>query len=188
MEWFIYIPIILFRKAHRHISNNAGSTPTDRKWIASGLRSVSFKELFIGQRLFTKKSGGISIREAIFKVVDEKDLEFVNGLQNLGVNRNVAMLIAFLNCVESVTTRDIEMATDLRQPEVSTAMRTLREMGWISERDDVRSPGVGGRPMKIYTLRATIEEIVKHYEAEKTQESVQTIQAIQRLKELSPAL
>jgi predicted transcriptional regulator len=120
-------------------------------------------------------------------VADEKDLEFIDGLQNLGVNRNVAMLITFLKCVENVTTRDIEMATDLRQPEVSIAMRTLREMGWISE-CDVRSPGIGGRPMKIYALRVTIDEIIEHYEAEKTQESGRTIQAIQKLKELSPAL
>ena len=44
-----------------------------------------------------------------------------------------------------------------------------------------------GRPQKIYALRATIEEIIKYYEAEKNQESTRTIEAIQRLKELSSA-
>jgi predicted transcriptional regulator len=43
-------------------------------------------------------------------------------------------------------------------------------------------------PQKIYALRTTIDEIIEHYEAEKTQESAQTIGAIQRLKELSSAL
>ena len=42
--------------------------------------------------------------------------------------------------------------------------------------------------MKIYALRATIDEIIEHYEAEKNQESARTIEAIQRLKELSSAL
>jgi predicted transcriptional regulator len=37
-------------------------------------------------------------------------------------------------------------------------------------------------------LRVTIEEIIKHYETEKNQESTRTIEALQRLKELSSAL
>jgi predicted transcriptional regulator len=116
-------------------------------------------------------------------VADEKDMEFIEGLKSLGVNRNVAKLITYLKDVDEGSSRDIEIATDLRQPEVSIAMRTMRSMGWLSEHE-VKSPGKG-RPMKIYALRATIEEIIEHYEAEKKQESAQTIEAIQRLKELS---
>ena len=58
-------------------------------------------------------------------MADEKDLEFVNGLQGLGVNRNVAKLITYLKDVEEGSSRDIEMATGMRQPEVSVAMGTL---------------------------------------------------------------
>ena len=119
-------------------------------------------------------------------MADEKDLEFIEGLQSLGINRNVSKLITYLKDVENSSSRDIEIATGMRQPEVSIAMGTLRNMGWISERD-VKIPGKG-RPMKIYALRATIEEIVKHYESEKNSEATKTMQAIQMLKELSPAL
>ena len=56
-------------------------------------------------------------------VPDEKDMEFIDGLQNLGINRNVAKLITYLKDVEECSTREIEMATSLRQPEVSIAMR-----------------------------------------------------------------
>ena len=59
-------------------------------------------------------------------------------------------------------------------------------MKWISEHG-VKGSG-NGRPTRIYTLRATIQEIIQHYEEEKNQESARTMQAIQRLKELSPAL
>ena len=97
----------------------------------------------------------------------------------------MAKLITYLKDVENGSSREIEMATDMRQPEVSVAMRILRDMGWILERD-VKSLGKG-RPMKIYALGATIEEIIEHFEAEKTQESARTIEAIQRLKELSSA-
>ena len=118
-------------------------------------------------------------------MADEKDWEFINGLQGLGVNRNVAKLITYLKDVENSSTRDIEMATGMRQPEVSIAMRTLKDRGWILEHD-VKSLGKG-RPTKIYALGATIEKIIEHFEAEKNQESAKTVEAIQRLKELSSA-
>jgi predicted transcriptional regulator len=116
-------------------------------------------------------------------VADEKDWAFISGLQSLGINKNVAKLITYLKDVEESFSRDIEMATGLRQPEVSIAMRALRDMGWISEHE-VKGDGKG-RPLKTYALRATIDEIIKYYEAEKNQESARTIEAIQKLRELS---
>ena len=118
-------------------------------------------------------------------MADEKDLEVIEGLRSLGVNRNAAKLITYLKDVDQGSSRDIEMSTGLRQPEVSIAMRTLREMGWISEHE-VKAPGKG-RPMKIYALRTTMKEIIEHYEAERNQESARTVEAIQKLKELSSA-
>ncbi len=97
----------------------------------------------------------------------------------------MASLITYLKDVNEASSRDIEMATDLRQPEVSVAMRTMRERGWVAERD-IKGDGKG-RPLKIYALRSTIDEIIGCYEAQKTQESARTMEAIQRLKELSSA-
>jgi predicted transcriptional regulator len=95
----------------------------------------------------------------------------------------VARLITYLKDVENGSARDIEMATGLRQPEVSMAMQPLRGMGWISEHE-LKNPGKSS-PMKIYALGATVEDIIKHYETEKNQESARTVEAIQRLKKLS---
>jgi predicted transcriptional regulator len=132
-----------------------------------------------------KSVGGNVIRSAIINVADEKDLEFVQGLQNLGINRNVASLIVYLQDMKERSSRDIEMATGLRQPEVSIAMKTLREMDWISEHE---AKGNGkGRPQKIYALRSTIDEIIEYYEEEKSKESARTMEAIQRLKKMSSA-
>ena len=127
--------------------------------------------------------GGTIIREATINVADETDWAFVEGLRSLGVDRNVARSITYLKDVKEGSAKDIEMATGLKQPEVSIAMRTLREMGWISEHE-VKNSGKG-RPMKIYAMLVTIEEIIEHYEAEKNQESARTFKAIQRLKELT---
>jgi predicted transcriptional regulator len=66
---------------------------------------------------------------------------------------------------------------------VSIAMRTLREKGWVGERD-VKGTGKG-RLMKFYRLTASIDDIIGHYEEEKHKESSQAMQSIQRLKEIS---
>jgi predicted transcriptional regulator len=112
-------------------------------------------------------------------------LAFAEGLWNIGVNRNVASLITYLKNVNEASSKNIEIATNLRQPEVSIAMRTLREKGWVIEKE---VKGIGkGRPLKIYALRSNIYEIINYYEEEKNKESAQTMEAIQRLKELSSA-
>jgi predicted transcriptional regulator len=38
--------------------------------------------------------------------------------------------------------------------------------------------------MKVYSLRAGIDEIIKHFEEEKLHESAQAMESIQRLKQL----
>ena len=129
-----------------------------------------------------KAQEGNIIRNVIIKVAEEKDLEFVQGLESLGMNRNVAGLITYLKEVKEGSSRDIETATGLRQPEVSIAMRTLRKNNWVTERD-VKTEGKG-RPMKIYKLGVPIEEIIKHCEEVKNSESAQAMESILRLKEM----
>jgi predicted transcriptional regulator len=38
--------------------------------------------------------------------------------------------------------------------------------------------------MKVYSLKAGIEEVIKHFEEEKLHESAQAMESIQRLKQL----
>ena len=92
-------------------------------------------------------------------------------------------MITYLANTDEVTSREIEMGTDLRQPEVSIGMRTLRENNWVEERDV--KVGGKGRPMRIYKLGVPIEEIIKHYEEEKNNEAAKTMQAIQKLKDIA---
>ena len=122
------------------------------------------------------------MRESTVKILDDKDMEFVETLRSLSVPRNVATLITFLANVDEASSREIEMGSDLRQPEVSIAMRTLRDNNWIEEKE-IKREGKG-RPMKVYSLRASIDEIIKHFEEEKLHESAQAMESIQRLKQL----
>jgi predicted transcriptional regulator len=116
-------------------------------------------------------------------VLDKADEEFADTLIELGLKRNVAKVLTYLKNVKDVTSRDLEMGSDLRQPEVSIAMRELEELGWIGEREE-KKPGKG-RPYKIYKLETKIESIIEHLESQKKKESQAMMASIKRLKELT---
>ena len=129
------------------------------------------------------KAGGVTIIKAAVKVLDEKDQELVEALEAVGVRRNVATIIVYLKNLDEATSKGIEKGSGVRQPEVSIAMRTLRQKGWIVERE-VKGGGKG-RPMRLYKLTIPIDDIIGYYEEMKRNESSRAMQSIQRLKEIS---
>ena len=46
--------------------------------------------------IFVKNAGGSIIKNVTIMISNEKDLEFVQGLENLGMKRTVACVITFL--------------------------------------------------------------------------------------------
>ena len=108
--------------------------------------------------------------------------EFASMLMKIGLKRNVAKMLTYLAGVEEATSREIETGSDLRQPEVSIAMREIRKLDWVSERDE-KNPGKG-RPCRIYRLNRSLPEIVEYLEGEKTRESDQIRMQIEKLKAL----
>jgi len=111
----------------------------------------------------------------------ERD-EFASILMKVGLKRNVAKVLTYLVGVAEATSREIEIGSDLRQPEVSIAMREIRKLDWIIERDE-KNPGKG-RPYRIYRLNKSLPEIVTHLENEKSKESERIMRQIEKLKSL----
>lgn len=126
------------------------------------------------------------MRQFSIKVLDDDDREFVEVLRGLNIPRNVAAMITYLANVEEATSREIEIGSNLRQPEVSIAMRTLRTNNWVDERE-IKKDGKG-RPMKVYRLTVSLAEIIRYFEEEKKRESEKTMENIEKLKALSRAL
>ncbi len=117
------------------------------------------------------------------KILDEDDHIFIDTLRNLGMSRNVATTMAYFMNVDEASSREIEISTGLRQPEVSLAMRLMHIQSWISVRSE-KKPGKG-RPVKIYSLAAPVDEIISYYEEKIYKESQATISAIKKLKVMS---
>lgn len=120
------------------------------------------------------------------KVLDENDHMIIETLRNLGMSRNVATLTAYLMNVNEASSQDIEISTGLRQPEVSLALKLMHRQSWISMRSEKR-PGKG-RPMKIYSLVTSIDEVISYYEDKLYKESQATILAIKKLKVMSKSM
>ena len=123
------------------------------------------------------------MKDSEVKILDENDHVFIGMLRDLGMSRNVARTMAYLMNVNEASSREIEISTGLRQPEVSLAMNLMCKESWVSMRSE-KKPGKG-RPMKIYSLASPVDEIISHYEDKIYKESQSTISAIKKLKVMS---
>jgi predicted transcriptional regulator len=116
------------------------------------------------------------------KQLDEKDEEIADILISLGMTRNVAMSLTYLQNMNSATSVDLERVARLRQPEVSIAMRQLKERDWIDEREE-KTPGKG-RPYKVYSLKVGFKDIVSQLEKQQKKVVEDAKANVERLKEL----
>ncbi len=114
--------------------------------------------------------------------LDEKDEEIAGALISLGMSRNGAMALSYLQNTNAARSVDLERVARLRQPEVSIAMRQLKERGWINERE-VKKPGKG-RPNKLYSLKVDFGEIIAQLEKKQRTSLDELTAKIEKLKEL----
>lgn len=106
--------------------------------------------------------------------------EMVNLLVGVGMKRNVAKVLVFLSELSEASSREIERGTDLRQPEVSIAMRELKEQEWVTFRESKTENK--GRPVKIYSIALGLAEITNILEQKKRQEADSQISMINRMR------
>ncbi len=123
------------------------------------------------------------MRELIVQGLDEKDEEFANILMDIGLKRNVAKTLVYLANVDEATSRHVEMGANLRQPEVSIAMRKLMEENWVDVRD-IKKKGKG-RPLKCYKLAFSVQDIVSTLENMKRMQAENDLKNIRKLRDMS---
>ena len=102
-------------------------------------------------------------------------------LISLGMGRNVAMTLAYMQNTKSATSLELEQSARLRQPEVSIAAKQLKELDWINEREE-KKPGKG-RPFKVYSLKVGFKDIIAQLEKQQRQADVEAQENIERLRE-----
>ena len=117
-------------------------------------------------------------RNVLYFTQDEEDL--ANLLIRIGLKRNVARVLVYLAHNPEATSREIERGTDLRQPEVSLAMASMIDQGWVSNRE-IKAENKG-RPVKIYRLSRPISEITDALEREKREQANSQLSLIQQIR------
>ena len=113
---------------------------------------------------------------------DEKDEEIAEALISLGISRNAAMTLAYMQNTNSATSLELERSARLRQPEVSIVMKQLKERDWINEREEKTSGK--GRPNKVYSFKVGFKDIIAQLEKQQKRAVDETQARVERLKEL----
>ena len=121
------------------------------------------------------------MRQENVQYFTDKEEEFVNLLIDIGTARKVAMVLVFLANTPETTSRGIERGTDLRQPEVSLAMKYMMDRGWIKTHES--SAASKGRPVKIYELSMPISKIMDCIENEKKDEARNQLALVKKMKD-----
>ena len=121
------------------------------------------------------------MREERIQYFTEKEEEFTKLLIEIGTKKNVAKLLVFLSGKAEASSREIEHGADMRQAEVSTAMKYLKEQGWIKSRKS--STGNKGRRMIVYKLAKSVSAIIDSIESGKKNETRNQLALIRKLRE-----
>ncbi|WP_292375819.1 transcriptional regulator [Methanosarcina sp. UBA411] len=123
-------------------------------------------------------------KEEIPMTMGSNEYEMIELFRRINVSRPIALTLACLSKGREISSQSIEMISGLRQPEVSVAMRYLRENNWIDIREEKKSKGKG-RPVKLYKLTVPMDCIVSKIEEKIIAESRIVIGNIERLKSIS---
>jgi predicted transcriptional regulator len=121
------------------------------------------------------------MKEQTIQLFTEKEEEFVNLLIEIGTKKTVAQMLVFLANTPKATSRDLERGTDLRQPEVSIAIKYLAGQGWINTGEAPSQHK--GRHQKIYSLAVPIKQIVTAIEKAKKDEAANRLALVKKIRD-----
>ena len=117
-----------------------------------------------------------------FGLKNQQAMELADALIELDIPTNIVRVMLCLHICGSTTSKILQTRCGLRQPEISTAIKTLKEHSLV----EVQSTGASGRgrPSHIYKLSESIQACVEYFTNE-IQRNIITMQSglenVQRL-------
>jgi predicted transcriptional regulator len=121
------------------------------------------------------------MRQEYVQFFTDKEEELADLLIEIGIRKNVATVLVFLINKPEASSREIERGIDLRQPEVSNAMKYMKGQGWIKSREIPSEKK--GRPVKLYSLRIPVREIMSDLEKAKKEEVKNQLARIRKMRD-----
>lgn len=117
------------------------------------------------------------------QIYTEKEEEFIGLLTSIGTQKNVAKMLVYLAKLKKATSRDLERGADLRQPEVSVALKYLAERGWVEVREIPSERK--GRPIKLWNLALPFTRILETIGNEKQQELRTRLDLVRKVRDFA---
>ncbi len=125
---------------------------------------------------------GIGLHMDTKLIFTERDEEIAGIFNEVGLKVNVSRVLVMFLTYSNINSRDIERYTDLRQPEVSIAINDLVNRRWIEVTKHITVNK--GRPIKVYNLSLSPDEIIDQIEGSINKEYNQLKASVERVREL----
>jgi len=109
--------------------------------------------------------------------------DIVQAMKNLSMKDRNARVLAYILANPESTQHEVERITDLRQPEVSNALKELKQAGFIKVSDHIRQGF--GRPTNVYVAAKTPKQIARELEnifVSRLKDMKENVRIIQRLE------
>lgn len=135
-----------------------------------------------GKKEKERKSRKDNMKKDDIYELKKQDQKIINVFTDLGMPKNLAKTLLYISNVDECKSSEIEEGADLRQPEVSVAMQKLQKRGWVEKRDKKKKGK--GRPVHIYKLNSSMDEILNKFEKEKKKEIDSIKRDLSELKNL----
>jgi len=100
--------------------------------------------------------------------INPHDKKAIQLFTKIGYQKNFAKTLIYISKNGGCRSVEIERETNQRQPEVSAAMQELMKKGWIIKKDFRKK--IKGRPVQIYKLAYSLNDILLKIELEKIKE------------------
>ncbi|MFW6196190.1 MAG: helix-turn-helix domain-containing protein [Thermoplasmatota archaeon] len=120
----------------------------------------------------------------MIKLPKRNEKELIDRLMKTGLKKNTAKTLLYLAEKDEAKSREIESHTTLRQPEISVAVRELRDRKWISKRE-INKEG-RGRPQHSYKLKKPLRQImneIQENEMDKVRDIEENLESMKKIVE-----
>lgn len=122
------------------------------------------------------------VNNMIAPLFSKGDEEIADLFWDIGIRRNSARVLVLMLKDTDLTSRDIERSADLRQPEVSIALKDLMTRKWVK---DVRTQTEKkGRPVVIYHLSTSLDDILEELKGAIVGDYDKKVAEIEKVREL----
>ncbi|MDD1724182.1 MAG: hypothetical protein LUQ07_03530 [Methanospirillum sp.] len=125
---------------------------------------------------------GIFTNDYISLQFSTGDEEIAELFSDIGLKINSARVLVLLLRDTDFTSRDMERMCDLRQPEVSIALTDLIKKRWVQVVRQISENK--GRPIKIYHLARSLDDILEELKKVIIGEYEEKIQEIEHIREI----